>query len=268
MSFPLGADRKMSATASPDDIALQNEQIDRGISAYFHVAAANAKKKRKMSPIVMFHVATGTVAVFCGTLALFSRKGGRVHRTAGNLFFVSMLAMAAAGAYRAIYVPMMISVLVGLFTIYLVATAWVTVMRNERETGLFEIGALIASLAVSAGGVIFGLQALNSEDGLMDGFSSGPYFFFGGLALFTAILDASMLMRRGIAGKQRIARHLWRMCFAFFIAAGSLFTGPGAKAFPEAIRQTGILSAPEPLILLVMLFWLIRVLFTKWWRTE
>ncbi|NOX96205.1 MAG: hypothetical protein GXP04_14270 [Alphaproteobacteria bacterium] len=221
-----------------------------------------------MSPIVMFHVTTGTIAVFSGAIALFSRKGERMHRAAGNLFFISMLAMAAAGAYRAIDVPMMISVLVGLFTIYLVATAWVTVMRDERQAGLFEIGALIASLAVSAGGAIFGLQALNSEDGLMDGFSSGPYFFFGGLALFSAVLDASMLIRGGLAGKQRIARHLWRMCFAFFIAAGSLFTGPGAKAFPDAIRETGILSAPEPLILLVMLFWLIRVLFTKWWRIE
>ena len=56
------------------------------------------------------------------------------------------------------------------------------------------------------------------------------------------------------------------MSFGFFIAAGSLFTGPGSKVFPELIRQTGILSAPEAIIALLMVFWLVRVLFTGWYK--
>lgn len=37
-----------------------------------------------------------------GAVAMSSRKGFRWHRVAGNVFFVSMLTMATAGAYMAI----------------------------------------------------------------------------------------------------------------------------------------------------------------------
>ncbi len=219
-----------------------------------------------MSPIIMLHVITGTIAVVSGATALTVRKGSPLHRGAGNVFLVSMLAMAMAGAYMAITLPMMISVLVGVFTCYLVVTAWTTVKRKENTIGALEFAMLLVALGVAAGGLFFGLEAANSEAGSKDGFSAEPYYFFAGLALLAAAFDVSVLVRRGVAGRQRIARHLWRMCFAYFIAAGSLFTGPGAKAFPEVIRETGILSAPEPIILFLMLFWMIRVLFTKWYE--
>ena len=50
------------------------------------------------------------------------------------------------------------------------------------------------------------------------------------------------------------------MCIGFFIAAGSAFTGPGASAFPEAVRDSGILSLPELIIVLLMFLWLWKTL--------
>jgi hypothetical protein len=41
--------------------------------------------------------------------------------------------------------------------------------------------------------------------------------------------DARMLARGGVLGAKRIARHLWRMCFGLFIAAGSFFLGPSNR---------------------------------------
>ncbi len=38
-----------------------------------------------------------------------------------------------------------------------------------------------------------------------------------------------MLARGGVLGAKRIARHLWRMCFGLFIAAGSFFLGPSNR---------------------------------------
>ncbi len=216
------------------------------------------------SPIMIVHISAGTLAVLFGAVALLSRKGARVHRLAGNVFFVSMLIMSACGAYVAFVMPWMISVLVGVFAFYLVATSWVTIKRKDRRIGGFEYGALAIAVALGITGAVTGLEALNSDTGLKDGLPAFPYLFFGGLALLAAAGDLRVILRRGIAGRQRIARHLWRMCFAYFIAAGSLFTGPGAAAFPEAIRQTGVLEAPEPIIIVLMLFWLGRVLFTNW----
>ncbi|WP_116236197.1 hypothetical protein [Parasphingopyxis lamellibrachiae] len=217
------------------------------------------------SLILLLHIASGGVAVAAGAVALFSAKGSTVHRGAGNLFFGSMLAMAAAGTYLAWVAPMMITVLAGLFTGYLVATSWMTVRRPEGVSGPFDIAAFLVALAIGAGGFFYGFEATNSETGLVDGFSAGPYFFFGGLALLAAAGDALLIVRRGISGAQRIARHLWRMCLALYFAVGSLFTGPGASAFPESLQGSAWLSAPEMIVAAMMLFWLVRVLFTRWW---
>lgn len=221
-----------------------------------------------MTFIMFLHIAMGTIAVLAGAGALFARKGSRVHRGIGNVFFISMMVMAAASIYLALVLPMAISILVGVFTIYLVATSWMAARRQDERANPFHYVALAIALGVAAGGMFFGLEAQNSPDGLKDGLPAFPHYFFGGLALVAAAGDAVMIARRGISGKNRIARHLWRMCFAYFIAAGSLFTGPGASAFPKAIQDTGLLAAPEPIILIVMLFWLVRVLATKWYKEE
>jgi uncharacterized membrane protein YfcA len=51
-----------------------------------------------------------------------------------------MLIMAAAGAYAAFTKSQPTNVMAGIFTFYLVATAWLTVMRKEKETGHTEFG--------------------------------------------------------------------------------------------------------------------------------
>ncbi len=221
-----------------------------------------------MTSITVFHIVTGTIAVLSGYLALFSKKGLGLHRKAGNVYSIFMLCMAVAGIVMAYLKPMMITVLAGLFTSYLVATSWMTVKRKQNEIGVFEVIALFVALSIGAAGIFFGLQAMDSVSGLKDGFSHEPYFFFGGLALVSAALDLRVLICRGLNATQRIARHLWRMCFALYIAAGSLFTGPGAKVFPDSIRDKFILTVPENVVALLMLFWLIRVLFTKWNKSD
>ena len=67
-----------------------------------------------------------------------------------------------------------------------------------------------------------------------------------------------MLFRSGLAGPERLARHLWRMCTALFVAAGSLFLGQ-PKVFPPSIRHSPWLLAPEILILAALVYWMIRV---------
>ena len=48
-----------------------------------------------------------------GTIAAFARKGGRLHRAAGNVFFVSMLVMAAFACFLAVTIPGQIGNLFG-----------------------------------------------------------------------------------------------------------------------------------------------------------
>jgi len=215
------------------------------------------------SPLMLIHIIAGAIGVASGAAALLAPKGKVLHRIAGNVFFGSMLIMAAAGAVIAYQLPSMITVIAGLFTFYLVATAWATIRRRPRSISSAEYCAGMAAMLLGAAGIYFGLEAMQNADGLKDGLPPAPYFFFGGLCFLGAIGDILMIFRRGISGAQRIARHVWRMCLALYIAAGSLFTGPGAQAFPETWQGSVWLTVPENLVILLMLFWLGRVLFTR-----
>jgi hypothetical protein len=66
------------------------------------------------------------------------------------------------------------------------------------------------------------------------------YFGSGFVALLAVAGDVRMIVRGGIFGAQRIARHVWRMCTVSFVASGSFFQGQ-RQVFPPAVRNTPIL---------------------------
>lgn len=216
-----------------------------------------------VSTALAFHITAGTFGLLSGAGAMAFRKGSRLHRAAGNVFFVAMLAAAASGAYVGFMKSSMASVIGGVVTFYFVATAWATVMREERKVGVFEYGALFYAMALATACLTFGVEA-NSGNGVKDGFPAAYYFTFGGLAAFAAALDLKVIVQQGIAGAHRIARHLWRMCSALLFASASLFLG-NPQVFPTFIREAQLLNVPVPLVIVLLVFWLIRVLFTNWY---
>jgi len=114
-------------------------------------------------------------------------------------------------------------------------------------------------VAVSAG---TGLLRL----GMSDGRFAAVAFVFGGVALLAAALDLRMITRGGVVGAQRLARHLWRMCTALFIAVMSFFLGQ-SQVFPYAVRTSGLLAVPGIVVATLLVFWLVRVLFTRKYRS-
>ncbi|MCG8432644.1 MAG: hypothetical protein MJA83_01270, partial [Gammaproteobacteria bacterium] len=92
--------------------------------------------------------------------------------------------------------------------------------------------------------------------------AAGFYYFFGGVAAIAAIMDIRMLIRQGVSGVQRIVRHLWRMCFAMFMATMAFFLGQ-ARHLPDFIRETHLNVLPVVAVVLVMFFWLFYAFFSK-----
>jgi uncharacterized membrane protein len=218
------------------------------------------------SPLLILHICAGTVSVLSGAAALFARKGFRLHRKTGNVFFLAMLGLSISGAYMAAFTkPNIGNVIGGVLTLYMVSTGWAAVLRKEGETGLSEIGLLLVGLAEGIGCWILGWEAAHSATGSKDGYPAAIYYVFGSLALYGAAWDVRMLIRGGVFGALRIARHLWRMCFALFIAAASLFLGR-PQIFPAIFRETYALYVLSFLPLILMIFWLIRVSFTKQYK--
>lgn len=100
--------------------------------------------------VLVLHVIAGTIALLAGIIAMSSRKGARAHRVAGTVFVVSMLVMAILADYLAVAIPEQIpNLFIGTFTIYLVATAWLTVRRKGRIVGIPEKIALVVILCLS-----------------------------------------------------------------------------------------------------------------------
>ena len=213
--------------------------------------------------VLNLHIGAAGVGLLSGAAALLVRKGARLHRLAGNVFFVSMLVMAGVGACVAPFLPQRGSVLGGTFTFYLVATGWMTVRRKAGGSGRFEIGALLFAVGIAVAGVALGLLAARSPGGKLDGIPAPPHFVFAGLAALAATLDLRLVLVGGIAGAARIARHLWRMCLALLIAAFSFFLGQ-PLVFPAWLRGSAILFVPEIWVLGMLLYWLVRVRFKDW----
>ena len=221
------------------------------------------------SPILLLHIVSGTVGMLSGFVAVFLRKGSRQHGLAGIVFVISMMSLSASGAYMATLKHQPGNILGGALTFYLVTTAWMTARRRDTDVkpSVFNWGALLIILVILTFEVTFGLQAAMSPTGMKYDYPPGPYFFLGSVAFLASIGDIRMLVRGGISGAQRIARHLWRMCFALFIAAASIFLAR-QKLFPVFLRKTGVLFLLSFLPLMLMIFWLIRVRFANRYRTS
>jgi uncharacterized membrane protein len=211
------------------------------------------------------HIAAGLTAIVSGAVALYALKGARLHRTSGMIFVYSMYVMAALGALLSALRGQRLNLLMGVLSIYLVTTALLTVRSRAQRVKWIDAVAMLVALTVGAWELSLGFAALNSPTGRIGGMPATPAFIFGSLALLAGLGDVRMLLVGGLRGPQRIARHLWRMCFAMFIATGSLFLGQ-ARVFPPGLRIMPLRVAPVVLVVLLMLYWLGRVLFTRRFR--
>ncbi len=206
---------------------------------------------------LVLHIGGGVVGIAAGGAALAFRKGGRGHRLSGDVFVVAMLIAMSFAAMTAPFVQPA-NVPGAIFGIYLVATAWATVRRAPGEVGRFERAAFAAAAVSAAGMAWVAWVAANSPKGPDGGAPLVAGLVFCVLAAFAAAFDLKMILRGGISGPARLARHIWRMCTALFVATGSFFIGQ-PQVFPAPLRGSPILLALGLAPLAFMIFWLFRV---------
>ena len=222
-------------------------------------------------PILFLHICAGTLGLLSGTFAICFRKGSRGHVLAGRIFVVSMLTMAVSAVYLGIVKHQPNNIGGGFLTFYLIGTAWLTVRRRDGETSRLDWVWLLIPLAMGVLGWMNGLDALRSGTGQKYGVPAGMHIFMGSVCLLAAGGDIRMLLRGGVSGTKRIARHLWRMCFGLFIAAGSFFLGPSnrplrllsevgiGRHLPPVLFSTSLYLVLTLFPLILLIFWLARV---------
>ena len=216
--------------------------------------------------IVLLHLLMGTLAVISGAGALAAAKGLRLHRIAGNLFFGAMLLLIASGLYFSVTRSILFTFFLSVMAFYLLSSGWVTVMRREGKTGRFELANCLFILLAGAAALGLGLTETIRGAPLQDDVPSAAFFILAALAVLFGAQDVAVIRRGGCTGKHRIARHLWRMCLSLFIAVTIFFLGNN-DVLPEVLRTPFFLTAPIVAVLALMVFWLVRVIFTNWYRT-
>jgi hypothetical protein len=218
-----------------------------------------------ISSALIVHIGAGSLGILSGFGALAVAKGEPMHRALGTVFFIGMLIMSGMGAMLAVFVPQRATIVIGIFTFYLVATAWAAVKRPEGTIGRFEVASFFVVLACGVALVTLGLMAAASPTGRIDGFPASLHYIFAGFTAIAAVSDLRVIRRGGVSGGARIARHLWRMCAALLLASFSFFLGQ-QKVMPLFMRGSPLFYVPELIVLGSMIFWLIYVAFAKRYR--
>lgn len=206
---------------------------------------------------LVLHVGTGLIAIAAGFLAIAARKGGTWHRKSGLVFVFTMIATGLMASGIAAYegVPTVVG---GAFTAYLVFTAWTAVKPLPWVTRRVEIALVALVFILAAAEYNFAFTALGRPGNQIDGVPAGMMFFIATIALLAAIGDVRKIRAGGIQGARRIARHLWRMSFGLFIAAGSFLLGQ-MKFIPRQIRIVPLLFVLTLTPLLLLLYWMWRI---------
>lgn len=216
-----------------------------------------------MDPFLILHISAGTLGLLTGYVALYSAKGATVHRKSGILFVYVMLAMSVSGMLMALIrnAAPAVNVPAALLTAYLVMTSFTTVKPSLEGSRPLLIGGMTLILAVTLVNINFGREAI-ANGGSRKGIPAFPFLMFAVVGVLSFAGDLRVLRAGPLRGAFRVARHLWRMCYALFIAAMSFFIGQ-MDVIPKPIRILPLLAVPIVAVLVTMIYWMWRVRFRK-----
>ena len=213
--------------------------------------------------LLPIHIAAGGLAIVLGAVALSAKKGGTVHRRSGLLFVYAMLVMGTSASILGLRKGGLTdgNAMAGLLTLYFVGTALTTVRPVSRWTRAINLVALTVAAGLALFLIVAGLEALSSPTGRRNDAPFQMLFFLATLMMLAATGDVRILRSGMPRGRTRLARHLWRMCFALFIAAGSFFSirERVASVLPEPFTTGPMRALPILLLFGAMFYWLWRV---------
>lgn len=214
-----------------------------------------------MTVMLAIHIAGGLVALLAGFSALFARKGSPFHRAAGYLFVGGMIVMALGAAAVAAAKGQKGNLLVAVFVVYLVGTAVTTFLPASPGIARLNTAMRIVALPLAAAFIVGGVARLTiatESQGGVPARSIAVASFLNATVMILGWWGDVRVSRRGVPrGPARVRRHLWRMCYATFVASGSFFLGQ-ADSLPEPLRVQPVLTTLAFLPLLLMFFYLWR----------
>jgi uncharacterized membrane protein len=212
--------------------------------------------------LLPLHISAGGAAILLGATALVARKGAWLHRRVGRFFVYAMLAMGLSGSVLALRQSLTnVNAIGGFVSVYFVVTALLTVQPRSALVRRLDLSALAFAVALTLVEIAFGFRMYASPHHMIAGVPFVAMFFFAAITGLAAAGEIRVLRAGTHRGSRRLARHLWRMCFALFIATASFFSirARVAKILPAPFTTAPMRTLPILLVLGVMAYWLWRV---------
>lgn len=194
-------------------------------SFIFHLGAAF---------LLYVHIGGGAIGLLSGVVASLSSKGKKIHRIAGKIFYLSMLTCYFIGALVAPFLASEKSTnfVAAVLAMYLLITGVQASTRRNFIAGVVEKIGFVIALSITIMGLVFILLASQSINGTVDGAPPEAFILFVVAGTLATIGELRVILHKRLTQRSRIIRHIWRMCFSFFIASGSLFFGQ-AQLLPD-----------------------------------
>lgn len=192
------------------------------------------------SAITWIHIVAGALALVCGMLAMLVKKGGRVHKKSGMIYFTAMVIIFLTALPMSYYKSNWFLLMISVFSVYMTFTGYRGIrIKDKKESGPLWFDWMI--LAVAS---IFGISMLV--------YAAIGWIQFG--SNFSIILGVFGLVLSGMAWGdlqhfRRIGRgsekkmywflyHIGRMVGAY-IATSTAFVTNNFQSLPMLVQWLG-----------------------------
>jgi len=187
--------------------------------------------KTLITVLLVSHVAAGTLALILGLIAMFTRKGGRLHNRTGIVYVGAMSYIALSSALLCVLQPFTLFRLflggIAVFSFYLSTTGYRATKQKKGQVSRFDRALTYLTLLISAGMIGFGFWLMR------DAVSSLSILFtFFGVATARFALEDARRFGKPAVKMAWYFQHFTRMGGSYIAALTAFIVNNNARLLP------------------------------------
>jgi len=204
--------------------------------------------------LLIIHVAAGTSAILTGGVAIFSKKGGKVHKKSGRLYYFGMLIAGLTGIVTSIKVDSIFLLAVAIFTLHATWGGNRSVKKKKGEPVYLPIlDKVFMFLSLPVAGILIFMAIRVMIQGQI-GIGSIP-LTFGIIVLRGALSELKMYFKGTvISKKEALLNHIGQMGGAY-IATITAFLANNVQFSPQFLVWLGPTLVGTPLMIMAIRKW-------------
>lgn len=203
-----------------------------------------------LSTLLVLHIAGGSIGLVSGTINLIRKKGDKLHKMIGTIFYYGMLITGTTSLLLAAIHPNHFLFIIGVFTLYLVVTGQ-RYLAKSRKGSIDSFDRIItyAMMAAAISFITIGTYYLVNSN-----FFGAVYIVFGGFGLLFVKGDLTYYAGKSRFKNYPLLSHIQRMTGGY-IAALTAFLVVNSDKFPEGVPAVAAWLAPTILVVPLIIYW-------------